>query len=117
MATVNAGHRRGRPLEKAAAFFVLLALPLSQRPFSRWAIRTLVPMRSRFRVVQVCDATPHRCGVRRCRQLHAVGRRLRACTASLPRGVCCASSAARRPMQSPVVRCNRRRSSAWHPIV
>ena len=39
------------------------------------AIRTRVPMRSRSAMVQVCDATPHRCGVRRCRQLHAVGRR------------------------------------------
>jgi hypothetical protein len=49
----------------------------------------------------VRNTTPHRCGVQRCRQLHGVGRRLRAGTASLPRGVCrasvCRASAARRP--------------------
>jgi hypothetical protein len=91
------------------------------------AIRTLVPMRSRSawcwcltqRTIHArwCNATPHRCAVRRCRNLHAVGRRLRAGTASLPRAVCCASSAARHPLQLPVVRCNRRRSSALLPIV
>ena len=49
---------------------------------------------------------------RRRRQLHGVGRRLRAGTASLPRAVRRASSAARRPLQPPVVRCNRPSSVA-----
>jgi hypothetical protein len=78
-------------------FFVLLVLPLSQRPFARWGHPYPHSDAVSICVVLVRNATPHRCDVRRRRQLHGVGRRLRAGTASLPRTVRRTSSAARRP--------------------
>ncbi len=56
MATASAGLRGRRPLENAAVFFVLLALPLSQRPFARWGYP-----HPRSDAVLICDgAGAHR---------------------------------------------------------
>jgi hypothetical protein len=98
-ATLAVGHSRMRPCSSLCWY----CRCCSVRSLDG-AIRILVPMRSRSawcwcatqRTIHArwCQARPHRCGVRRCRQLHAVGPRLRVGTASLPRGVCRRSSAA-----------------------
>ena len=56
--------RRRRPLENTPLFFVLLVLPLSQRPFARWGHPYPHSDAVSICVVLVRNATPHRCDVR-----------------------------------------------------
>ena len=59
MATVTAGLRRRRPLENAVSFFVLLVLPLLQRPCARWGYPHPRSDAVSICVVLVRDATHH----------------------------------------------------------
>ena len=127
MATVTAGLRRRRPLENAVSFFVLLVLPLSQRPCARWGYPHPRSDAVSICVVLVRDATHHprqmvpsqAASMRRAappaaaRGRPPAARRHRVAAACcLLRVVCRTSSAAGRSLQPPVVRCNRSSSVA-----
>jgi hypothetical protein len=121
MATVTAGLRRRRPLEKAASFVVLLVLPLSQRPVARWGYPHPRSDAVSICVVLVRNATLHprqmvpskAASMRRAALLVAARGRPQAARRHRVTAAWCLLQA----VLCTVVRCNRRRSSAWHPIV